>query len=174
MVRGAGGLDQSIPVTYSDNIEIGKATAQAWYAGDANHKEGIQYLNFDIASTVLNDDTQTVVSEVEVPESDLPAPLTNEKDTSGEGSDTKGSDASGTGDSQSSSSGDDQGAAAPEQDAAETAAEAEARKARNAEIWKVVGDVAKWGGAIFAGFLLFFMTKRRRDEKDETEGNKEA
>ena len=36
-VTGIGGLDQPLPVTYSDNVNAGVATAFASYAGDANH-----------------------------------------------------------------------------------------------------------------------------------------
>jgi hypothetical protein len=36
-VTGAGGLDQSLPVSYADNVGAGTATASASYAGDANH-----------------------------------------------------------------------------------------------------------------------------------------
>lgn len=36
-VTGAGGLDQSVPVSYSDNVGAGTATASASYDGDANH-----------------------------------------------------------------------------------------------------------------------------------------
>jgi MBG domain len=36
-VTGAGGLNQSVPVTYSNNVNAGTATASASYAGDANH-----------------------------------------------------------------------------------------------------------------------------------------
>jgi hypothetical protein len=36
-VTGAGGLDQSLPVSYSGNVGAGSATASASYAGDANH-----------------------------------------------------------------------------------------------------------------------------------------
>ncbi len=37
MTTGAGGLSQSTTVTYSNNTNIGTATANATYAGDANH-----------------------------------------------------------------------------------------------------------------------------------------
>ena len=36
-VTGAGGLDQSLPVSYSDNVGAGTANASASYGGDANH-----------------------------------------------------------------------------------------------------------------------------------------
>jgi hypothetical protein len=36
-VTGAGGLDQSLPVSYSANIAAGSATASTSYAGDTNH-----------------------------------------------------------------------------------------------------------------------------------------
>jgi hypothetical protein len=36
-VTGAGGLDLSLLVSYSDNVNAGTATASASYAGDANH-----------------------------------------------------------------------------------------------------------------------------------------
>ncbi|HMD10873.1 MAG TPA: YDG domain-containing protein, partial [Marmoricola sp.] len=36
-VTGAGGLNQSLSVSYSDNVHAGTATASASYAGDANH-----------------------------------------------------------------------------------------------------------------------------------------
>jgi Bacterial Ig-like domain (group 3)/Lamin Tail Domain/Divergent InlB B-repeat domain len=36
-VTGAGGLNQSVPVTYADNVNVGIATANANYSGDANH-----------------------------------------------------------------------------------------------------------------------------------------
>ena len=37
-VTGAGGLDDGVDVTYSDNTHAGTATASASYGGDANHK----------------------------------------------------------------------------------------------------------------------------------------
>ncbi|MDP2322069.1 MAG: Ig-like domain repeat protein [Acidobacteriota bacterium] len=37
MTTGAGGLSQSTTVTYSNNTNVGTATANATYAGDANH-----------------------------------------------------------------------------------------------------------------------------------------
>jgi hypothetical protein len=36
-VNGAGGLDQALPVIYSDNVGAGTATASASYPGDDNH-----------------------------------------------------------------------------------------------------------------------------------------
>ncbi|HZN14175.1 MAG TPA: Ig-like domain-containing protein, partial [Acidimicrobiales bacterium] len=36
-VTGAGGLNQSLSVSYSDNVHAGTTTASASYAGDANH-----------------------------------------------------------------------------------------------------------------------------------------
>src|SRR5262249_679456 len=36
-VTGPGGLDQSVPVTYSNNANVGTATAHASYAGDSNY-----------------------------------------------------------------------------------------------------------------------------------------
>jgi hypothetical protein len=36
-VTGAGGLNQSLTVSYSNNTNVGTATASATYAGDANH-----------------------------------------------------------------------------------------------------------------------------------------
>ena len=39
-VTGAGGLNESVAVTYEDNTGAGKATASATYAGDANHAPG--------------------------------------------------------------------------------------------------------------------------------------
>lgn len=36
-VTGAGGLNQAVPVTYTNNVFFGTATASASYAGDANH-----------------------------------------------------------------------------------------------------------------------------------------
>ena len=37
-VTGAGGLDESLTVSYSNNVNAGTATASASYAGDANHE----------------------------------------------------------------------------------------------------------------------------------------
>jgi len=36
-VTGAGGLNQTVPVTYSNNVNAGTATASVSFAGDANH-----------------------------------------------------------------------------------------------------------------------------------------
>src|SRR5206468_8644544 len=36
-VTGAGGLNQSVPVNYTNNVNAGTATASASFAGDANH-----------------------------------------------------------------------------------------------------------------------------------------
>ena len=38
IVTGAGGLNQTVPVTYTDNVNVGVATANASYNGDANHE----------------------------------------------------------------------------------------------------------------------------------------
>ena len=38
IVTGAGGLNQTVPVTYSGNVNVGVATASASYSGDGNHE----------------------------------------------------------------------------------------------------------------------------------------
>jgi hypothetical protein len=48
-VTGAGGLDQSVPVTYSDNTNAGTATASASFGGDGNHKASSDSKTFTIA-----------------------------------------------------------------------------------------------------------------------------
>ncbi|MFC7595414.1 hypothetical protein ACFQU3_08880, partial [Terrabacter sp. GCM10028922] len=47
-VTGAGGLNESLVVSYSDNTAVGTATASASYAGDANHASGTGSATFDI------------------------------------------------------------------------------------------------------------------------------
>ncbi|MBC9822515.1 PxKF domain-containing protein [Terrabacter sp. MAHUQ-38] len=47
-VTGAGGLNQSLAVSYSDNTTAGTATASASYAGDANHASGTGSASFSI------------------------------------------------------------------------------------------------------------------------------
>jgi hypothetical protein len=39
-VTGAGGLNQSLAVSYSNNVNVGTAQASATFAGDANHEGG--------------------------------------------------------------------------------------------------------------------------------------
>ena len=45
---GAGGLSGSLTPTYSNNTNVGTATANATYAGDANHNGSSNSANFDI------------------------------------------------------------------------------------------------------------------------------
>ena len=54
-VTGAGGLNQPLPVTYSDNVNAGTATASASYAGDDNHSGDSHSTTFTIekASSAL-------------------------------------------------------------------------------------------------------------------------
>ncbi len=47
-VTGAGDLNQSLTVTYSNNTNAGTATASASYAGDANHLSGSGSATFTI------------------------------------------------------------------------------------------------------------------------------
>ena len=47
-VTGAGGLNQSLGVSYSDNVHAGTATASASYAGDANHNPSSDSETFTI------------------------------------------------------------------------------------------------------------------------------
>jgi hypothetical protein len=47
-VTGAGGLTQSLPVSYQDNTDAGTATASASYAGDANHEGSSNSQTFTI------------------------------------------------------------------------------------------------------------------------------
>ena len=56
-VTGAGGLDESVLVTYSDNTNAGTATASASYGGDANHKPSGDSKTFAIEKA---DSTTTV------------------------------------------------------------------------------------------------------------------
>ena len=54
MVNGAGGLDTSLTVAYSSNVNVGTATASAIYAGDANHHGSNSSATFQIiAWTIL-------------------------------------------------------------------------------------------------------------------------
>jgi hypothetical protein len=48
-VTGAGGLNQTLTVSYSNNTNAGSATANASYAGDANHETGTDSKTFAIA-----------------------------------------------------------------------------------------------------------------------------
>ncbi|MFN8458297.1 MAG: YDG domain-containing protein [Anaerolineae bacterium] len=53
-MTGAGGLNQSLTVTYTDNTDVGTATASASFAGDANHSASSDSKTFiiDKASSV--------------------------------------------------------------------------------------------------------------------------
>jgi hypothetical protein len=50
---GAGGLNQSLAVSYTNNTNAGTATASASYAGDANHDGSNDSKNFTIAKALL-------------------------------------------------------------------------------------------------------------------------
>ncbi|HEX7174238.1 MAG TPA: MBG domain-containing protein, partial [Pyrinomonadaceae bacterium] len=58
IVTGAGGLNQALPVSYSNNTDAGTATASASYAGDANHTGSNDSKNFTIDKAA----TTTVVT----------------------------------------------------------------------------------------------------------------
>ena len=62
-VTGAGGLDQSLPVAYSDNTNAGTATASASFGGDANHKSSSDSETFTIDKA---DSTTAVTCPVSV------------------------------------------------------------------------------------------------------------
>ncbi len=47
-VTGAGGLDESVDVTYGNNTDAGTASASATYAGDANHEGSSDSTTFEI------------------------------------------------------------------------------------------------------------------------------
>ena len=69
VVTGAGGLNQSLPVIYSDNTNAGTATASASFAGDANHtgSSDSQTFTIDKAASVT-----TVTCPASVTYSGLP------------------------------------------------------------------------------------------------------
>ena len=48
MVTGAGGLSESVPVTYTNNVNVGTATASATYAESANHLGSSDSKTFEI------------------------------------------------------------------------------------------------------------------------------
>jgi hypothetical protein len=52
-VSGAGGLSQTLTVTYTNNTFVGTATASASYAGDANHDGSSASKNFGILAWTL-------------------------------------------------------------------------------------------------------------------------
>ena len=54
VVTGAGGLNQSLTVSYRNNINVGTATASASYAGDVNHTSSSNSKNFAIAAWTLS------------------------------------------------------------------------------------------------------------------------
>jgi len=51
---GAGGLNQPLTVTYSDNTNVGTATASASYAGDGNHEAASGSDTFSITTAPSN------------------------------------------------------------------------------------------------------------------------
>ena len=51
-VTGAGGLNQPLPVTYSNNTNAANATAEASFAGDASHKSSSDSKTFTIGKKV--------------------------------------------------------------------------------------------------------------------------
>jgi hypothetical protein len=55
-VTGAGGLNQSLAVSYANNVNAGAATASASYPGDANHNASSDSKNFTIgkANATIN------------------------------------------------------------------------------------------------------------------------
>jgi MBG domain (YGX type) len=53
MVSGAGGLSQTVSVSYSNNTNAGTASASASYPGDANHTGSSDSKNFTINKAVL-------------------------------------------------------------------------------------------------------------------------
>jgi hypothetical protein len=53
-VTGAGGLNQSATVNYTNNVNAGTATASASYAGDANHNGSSDSKNFTINKAPLS------------------------------------------------------------------------------------------------------------------------
>jgi YVTN family beta-propeller protein len=55
-VTGAGGLSQSLPVSYSNNVNAGTATADASFAGDADHNGNSNSAGFTISPA-----SQTIV-----------------------------------------------------------------------------------------------------------------
>src|SRR5207237_6350207 len=57
-VTGAGGLNQSLTVSYTNNVNAGTATASASFAGDANHTASNDSKNFTIGKA----SSTTVVS----------------------------------------------------------------------------------------------------------------
>ena len=52
-VTGAGGLNQSLTVSYTNNTNAGTATASASFAGDANHAAGSDSANFTINAAAV-------------------------------------------------------------------------------------------------------------------------
>src|SRR5205814_4917124 len=57
-LTGAGGLNQSLTVSYTNNVNAGTATASASFAGDANHTASNDSNNFTIGKA----SSTTVVS----------------------------------------------------------------------------------------------------------------
>ena len=53
VVTGSGGLNQSLAVTYSNNINAGTATASASYPGDATHSASSDSKNFTISAKTV-------------------------------------------------------------------------------------------------------------------------
>ena len=53
-VTGAGTLNEPVAVTYENNVEAGTATANATYAGDANHTGSSDSETFEISQATVN------------------------------------------------------------------------------------------------------------------------
>ena len=53
LVTGAGGLSQSVAVTYTNNTNAGTATANASFGGDANHAAGSDSASFTINAVAV-------------------------------------------------------------------------------------------------------------------------
>ena len=79
-VTGAGGLNQSVPVTYSNNVSAGTATANASFAENTNYLASCDFENFTIGLAELTisaeDQTKTYGDDLRV-RHDQPVRLTS-------------------------------------------------------------------------------------------------
>ncbi|HVM70216.1 MAG TPA: hypothetical protein VMT91_00545, partial [Anaerolineales bacterium] len=169
-----GGLNQALTVSYTNNTEIGTASASAAYAGDVNHNGNNGSANFDIISPTL--------AGVPLVGNDNSGPVAaNQKGEIGTGLDTKAGPtstefASGlptptiqpTSTKAVVQSGLDGKAQAQNSSKNSTK---NTGKSGSSTFWKTYSGLFGCIGTVFLAFLIFFMFRRRNSDDSENSDN---
>ncbi len=168
----AGGLNLTVNVSYSNNTDLGTATANASYPGDANHTSDSGSATFIITNEIVATPTSAALASVPQVNPDGSPVAANHKGEIGLGTDLKAVVLAVLANNNPAPTPQPTNTKAVVNSSLGGKTQPQNSKPKTNNFWATYSGLFGCLGTVFLAFLIFFMFRRRTN--DETEENNQG